>query len=413
MSRFTLLILGIFCFLGLDAQSQLPAFKPVAALQTWGVYTHGTAVYDPETGDYHSVSPQADFIIRRTRLGVQFDTEMGIKVRLVGAMDQVGHDPLAGTTGGTNNGSFPQVGLWDAYVDWRLLEESEALHLLVGYYTPMVSRESVVSAFDGSSMEKSFSQWYIRQHLTGRGPGRTTGLSLAGQIPVSDNAWQLKYGLGLHNGANTLPDQASALLSGRLLVMGGEAGQGAFRLSDPVNDFSLRDLWAVGVSGSWQGRGEMTRSSWSVGTDLYLRKGSLALEGEWYVLGRNSIETEVIQDYSSQAGFLRCSYTQPIGERHFLEPALMWMFFRGEREEAAQQDALAMGSFSGSEDCLDAGLNWYLNKRKLKVYLHYTWRYGNAGAFGPGAEVNMYFVQKEIGAIQRGNWLGLGLNVIL
>ena len=51
-------------------------------------------------------------------------------------------------------------------------------------------------------------------------------------------------------------------------------------------------------------------------------------------------------------------------------------------------------------------------KEGLKVLLHYTWRAGDPGAAGDGATVNEYFYQSGVGAIRRGNWIGLGINAI-
>jgi hypothetical protein len=67
---------------------------------------------------------------------------------------------------------------------------------------------------------------------------------------------------------------------------------------------------------------------------------------------------------------------------------------------------------AGSEQTIDLGINWYLNKRDLVIQLHYTLHDGDAGDANPGNTVNAYFNQATIGAIRRGNWLGLGFNAI-
>ena len=90
----------------------------------------------------------------------------------------------------------------------------------------------------------------------------------------------------------------------------------------------------------------------------------------------------------------------------------MFMHFEGGTAALEQDDALSVGAFSGRDYTFDAGLNWYLNKKRLKLMLHYTWRSGDAGDAGEGSTVNLYYFQSGIGAVQRGNWLGLGLNAI-
>ena len=90
----------------------------------------------------------------------------------------------------------------------------------------------------------------------------------------------------------------------------------------------------------------------------------------------------------------------------------MVMQFNGGETAEEQADASAVGFFSGSEQTYDAGVNFYLDRRNLKLMLHYTWRDGDPGAAGDGARVNQFFSQSGIGAIRRGNWLGLGLHAI-
>jgi len=116
-------------------------------------------------------------------------------------------------------------------------------------------------------------------------------------------------------------------------------------------------------------------------------------------------------DYSSNSDHVRVGYNITVG-KYMLEPVFMLMQFNGGESELEQGDAEAVGSFSGSEQTYDAGVNLYLDRRNLKLMLHYTWREGDAGAAGDGAQVNQFFSQGGIGAIRRGNWLGIGLHAI-
>ena len=90
----------------------------------------------------------------------------------------------------------------------------------------------------------------------------------------------------------------------------------------------------------------------------------------------------------------------------------MVMNFNGAKNAAEQADAAALRMSAGSEKTFDAGINWYLDRKNLKLMLHYTWRSGDPGDAGDGSQVNMYFSQSGIGAIHRGDWLGVGLNAI-
>jgi hypothetical protein len=140
------------------------------------------------------------------------------------------------------------------------------------------------------------------------------------------------------------------------------------------------------------------------------------MDGEWHVLSRSSLSTSTLQDepfrYDFQTGYLRLSYTYALANEHFLEPLAMLVVLDGALEADEQAKATTLGSFAGREQILDVGVNYYLNP-DLKFSLHYTHRDGQAGDTGEGATFNNYFYQSGVGAIQRGNWLGLGLVAVL
>ena len=95
-----------------------------------------------------------------------------------------------------------------------------------------------------------------------------------------------------------------------------------------------------------------------------------------------------------------------------LQPSAMLMRFEGAMDAAGQADARALKLSSGKEQTIDFGLNYYLRKRDMVIQLHYTLHSGEAGAAGDGSTVNAYFNQNTIGAIRRGNWIGLGMNAV-
>ena len=78
-----------------------------------------------------------------------------------------------------------------------------------------------------------------------------------------------------------------------------------------------------------------------------------------------------------------------------------------------QSRAAQVKAFSGQESNFDVGINWYLNRHKLKLALHYSWNVGDPGDAPAGNTINQYFAQGALGAIRRGNWWGLGMNWVL
>ena len=142
--------------------------KPILAFQFWGSYTAGMEQYQEEKGDYVAIDNRLNFMVRRTRFGFQAQPYEFLSIKVVAAIDLVGRDLNSAFNGGANNGSFPNFGLWDAYLQFRLKKNSEAIYLKAGYFVPAFGLSSLNSAFHVNSISKSFSQAYIRQHLVGR-----------------------------------------------------------------------------------------------------------------------------------------------------------------------------------------------------------------------------------------------------
>ena len=167
-------------------QKKLEDFKlkPSIGLQLWSSYTIGEEVYDKSLGKYKSVDDRLNFQIRRTRLGFSGQPYGHLLFKFDAALDLVGRDLLSGTEAGANNGASPQFRLWNAWLQWKIKKGSEKFNLVAGYLPPQIGRESITSALRSTSMEKSWSQNYLRRHLVGIGPGRAMGVNL-GRTAIS------------------------------------------------------------------------------------------------------------------------------------------------------------------------------------------------------------------------------------
>jgi hypothetical protein len=397
--------------------------KPFVMAQFWSSYSTGQERYVDSLGRYEPIGDRFNVMIRRARLGFRVKAYENFKFVLVGAYDQLGRDVNTSLVGGPNNGSLPEFGIWDAFAQWRVLPGREALHLTVGYFRPQLSRESITSGWSVNSMEKSMSQNYIRRHLVGFGPGRAVGINLGGLLPTGREGLSFNYNVGiftpqyLNNFSFVLGQQFSPLYVGRVVVNLGEAEQEKYKIAYDINYYNRRKGLSVGMGCSWQGGTNLFESSYATGVDFLFNWGPLNLDGDWNFMWRQNqrdMGNEAVRDftYFSNTGHLRAGYNIVLG-KFFLEPSFMLMQFNGATDRLGQEDAAAVLASSGRERTYDVGLNWYLNKKRLKLMLHYTWRSGDAGAAGEGAVVNQYFLQSGLGAIRRGNWIGLGLHMIL
>jgi hypothetical protein len=395
------------------------AFDIRAMVQLWGLYSTRFEVYDPASKDFKRVDDRLNIYLRRARLLFSGEPYPRLRYVVNFFFDQAGRDILAAGIGASNQPS-PAVGVWDAFFQWKPLENTEALYLVAGWFRPQLQRENITSGWSVASMEKSNSQIYVRQHLTGTAFGRAAGVNIGGLI--NGENFGLNYNVGLFNpvatgyAGNSAGKAFSPLLAGRIVWTIGDAELRQYGINYETNFHSQRRGLSLDFNFSSQGETDLFSASQAFGPGFLFNYGPWNLDGEWMVMRRRGWRAgnasgidEIVA--RGGAGHLRASLNVPAG-RYMLEPAAMIMCFQGEREAQKQLDAAALQSPSGQEFAYDVGINWYLDRRNLKLTLHYVARDGHPGELDKSAAVNPYYSQPGVGAVRRGNFLGLGLNAI-
>ncbi|RMG84912.1 MAG: hypothetical protein D6714_06965 [Bacteroidetes bacterium] len=390
--------------------------KPVAGLQIWSTYTTGMKVFNAQTNQYEAVDNRLNMHIRRSRLGIKGQPYPFLKFNVTASLDLVGKDLLAGTQGGGNNGASPQLRLWNGWVQWKLSPKNDFFHLTMGYLTPQIGRESMTAAFRVTSMEKSWSQNYLRRHLVGIGPGRVSGLNLGGMLLSENKNFGISYNAGVFNpaftafGGNSAGARFSPLLTGRVAFHFGDPEFKRYTLGHKVNYFGSRKGLTIALAGARQGQTDLFFENHALGFDWLFNWGNLNLSGDWTWLVRDGEQDEGVATRAfstkSNTGFARLSYNLKAGEKYVLEPVLIVTQFNGPLTSREQADALSVNAFAGEDHTFSAGLNFYWNP-DLKLGLFYSAQSGDAGEAAPGATFNNYFFQGGVGAIQRGDWLGV------
>ena len=387
--------------------------KPVVGIQIWSTYTHGAEIFDDVEGRYEAVDDRFNTQIRRGRFGLKGEPYPGLKFNFTTALDLVGRDLLSGTQGGANNGGFPVLRVWNAYMSWKVLQSSDLLHLSGGFMVPQIGLESITPALRVSSMEKSWSQNYLRRHLVGLGPGRSVGLNIGGLYYEEDSKVALKYDIGLFNpsfseySGNSVGNQYAPLLTFRGVIQLGQAEAETYSLRHWDNFYGSRKGLSIGFYGSWQGETSFFDKSSTVGADILFNYGKWNIDGEWALLSRSGDHST-----SSQTGYVRVAWLSKRSSIKVWEPVVMWTYFLGPMDVVEQEAAQVMNTFAGNDQTLSIGLNYHLNA-KLKLSANYTYRIGDEGDALPGATFNNHFFQRGVGAIQRGSWAGLGLIFML
>jgi hypothetical protein len=388
--------------------------------QFFGYYTMGQEVWNASANRYDPVDNRINFTWRRSRVVFKGEPYNRLRFTVVLYYDHIGRDLLSGGVGGTNRDQ-PNVGIWDAFFQYRLSSQRDGLVLTFGYFRPQMQRESITSAWATNSFEKSMSQNYVRRHLTGTGPGRAAGLNIGGLI--GEGVLRLNYNAGIFNPLTTGLNGASVgiryspLVAGRVVLSIGDPELDAYRIGYTINSFGKRHGLSLDFNASWQGGTDVFSESLAFGPGLLFNWGPLNVDGEWVVMRREGERpspdgsgNEVFRA-SSATGHIRMGYNIQLG-RIMLEPTGMWMHFSGGLSEEEQLNAFQLAGFSGSETTWNAGVNVYLNKTRLKLAVAYTWRSGDPGSAADGATVNQFFSQSGVGAIRRGNYFGVGLSSV-
>ena len=145
------------------------AFQPFAQVQAWATYSRDRQAQLDATPQLETVEDRANFFFRRARIGIRGVPYQRLNYTLSFFYDNLGHDSLSNTRNATNPAtgtganlgrandvtrSGATVGVWDAFLTWKLSETSDLAHVTAGYFRPQISRESLTPAFSVSSLKK-------------------------------------------------------------------------------------------------------------------------------------------------------------------------------------------------------------------------------------------------------------------
>lgn len=391
--------------------------EPLLMLQFWGLYASGEEVYHAASKQYQPVDDRVDVQVRRARFGFRAQPTDNLRFTTIAVFDGLGRDALAGTSGTSNNITPATIGILDVFMEWRMLPKKESLFLVAGYFRPQFSRESMTGAWALPSIEKSMSQNYIRRHLVGNGLGRSYGVNLGGVLHKEHTWIGCTYNVGLftpqHTGISgiTAGTAFAPLWVGRFAVDFGDPESTRYKINYDNNFYGARKGLTLAAHGAWQGETDQYHSNSGVGVDMLFNWKSLTLDAEQNWLWRSGTAANTSTHTGFKTGHIRAGYNLIAGKKVFLEPNATMMFFDGGLSAEDQTAASVLKMSSGKEKTFDIGVNWHLQPKKMKVLLHYTSRWGDAGAAGDGSQVNAFFSESGIGAIRRGNWLGLGFNL--
>lgn len=350
-------------------------FKPIVVLEAWATYSNG------ENDGEASCDDRSDIYLRRFRFGASGAPYSFLKYSFMLHFDRIGEDDFSAT-----KGSYNGIGLWNAYTTIKVLPKSELLNVHLGYFWAAVSRDFMTAPWSIGSFDKSFSTYYLRHFITGAGNGITSGVALGGIQSFEHTS--VSYRLGMYEPQSYLSaEHSSRLYTGRFMWTIGDAEQTKYKYMLAGNHWSKRNGLTLGAGASTQKDGKLNdnlffNQSWTYGADALFTHGGLSVMGEYYLMRR---EADGYDRFEGRSFNIRMGYNIKL-KTTFIEPNISYDSYQA-------SGSTDLYKFVGDDNTLDVGLNWYLNKDKLKLALHYVMQEGSA-ACNTGDYVGLSFQMK-------------------
>ncbi len=335
-------------------------FSPIVSLQTWGTYSVNMEQNNEPAPD------QQDIHFRRFRLGAKGQLNDWLKYSFQVHYDRLGENKLSATKGSSKN----MFQIWNAYISARLLPSSELLYLHTGYYWAAISREYNTSPWAVSSFDKTYSVRYLRDFTTGKGNGIETGIGLGG-LKNYPGKFGISYRLSAYQPKKFVSANYSNLLySGRVMFSFGDPEQKKYKYMLTGNNWGKRQGVTVGLGGAYKGKTDNEQPgedsvffdrSVAFGSDLLIDYYGFRFDTEYFLMKRAA---SGYNDFNGTEWHARISYTFN-WNRFLIEPAFLISKYSGE------ENGSELYRYTGNDTTQDFGINWYINKSKIKASLHY------------------------------------------
>ncbi len=376
-------------------------------VQLWTIYG---LKYDIP-GEKNLKDNKADIYIRRGRFGFKGSIKKSLNFKIAFAYDNFGRDDLNPNDGARGSikideSRYSKIEVQDAYFLWKAYPE--LINFSIGYFRPQVGRENITSGFSVITLEKGLPNSYVRRHIigkpiTGKGNASTNGrifnLTMGGLL--LKKYWSLNYNLSIGDDQNyTDKSNWSPLVAARVAVSLGDPEMKKYKLGYKQTYFGKRKGVTLSLNYAHQGEGidraknKKFDKNELYGVDILANYGPVDFVAEYDVLKRDWANN--LGSYTDKVWEVRAGYLIKIGKQ-FIEPVVSYEKFK--------PDSNGNSIYGKKENTrYDIGINWYINKQKLKVSLHYA--YGEVKNYS-----NTNVTPPVTGKVKAG-YIGLGLQFI-
>ncbi|HSZ71187.1 MAG TPA: porin [Cytophagaceae bacterium] len=348
-----------------ELKSPIPELKDIEIiqmLQLWDVNTF--------QNPGNNTQNRNDLNIRRGRIGVKGTIRKNLSYYVLFAYDGIGRDKNTAGNGSPNATDNHDFYLWDAMWTWN---PKPLFNVTAGYFRPQVGRENISSAFNVISMDKSLPNYQPRTFLVGRTTGRETGINIGGLH--RGMGWSFNYNVGAFD--MTSPtiigtgSQWSPMFTSRVAFTIGDPEMDKYKLNYVQSYYGRRKGITFAANGTYQGQTEIFTDNSFYGGDILANYNhwDFVLEYDW--LYRNSILTTGTHKSTDQVYSVKVAYNFVQKNGRIIQPSFM---YSGQTASSyGGKDYINSLTGATTQTIYDIGINYLINKDKLKLNAHYIW----------------------------------------
>ena len=348
-----------------ELKPPLPDIKDIEVIQMmqlWDVNTFQNSGNTPGQN-------RNDVYIRRGRIGVKGMLRKNLSFYVLFAYDGIGRDKNTAGNGSPNPQDNHDFYLWDAMWTWS---PKPMFNVTAGYFRPQVGRENISSAFNVISMDKALTNFQPRTNIIGRNTGRETGVNVGGFH--RGMGWSFNYNVGFFDMTSTTIVGAGSrwfpLLTGRAAFTIGDPEMDKYKLSYVQSYYGRRRGITFAVNVTYQGETEIFKQNDFYGADILAnyKHWDFIIEYDW--LYRNSIITTKTQKTTDAVYSFKCGYNFVQKNGRIIQPTFMYS-----GQTAANyggKEYINSLTTATTQYVYDAGINYLINKDKLKLNVHYV-----------------------------------------
>lgn len=337
--------------------------------QVWNVVTLRSV--------HEEASSRMDTYIRRARFGLGGQLNSKALFYVGFTYDGIGKDTLSASAGDPNPNDNFTFGIRDAFFTYKF---HPLFNLTLGYFRPRAGKESIYTSAFNISQEKGQPSFHPRVHMVGRPIGRETGINIGGFKRGKKHSFLYDFGFFDTNhptirGAGL---SWSPLLTARGVWMIGDPEMETYMLVYSQSGFMERKGLSLGANVTYQNKTDLFQNNMVQGIDAQLNYGPLDLLGEYMWLYRETPIDGSFRSTTDNSYVIKAAWNVALPKLQILQFSLM----RTATTPDNQFEVAAINPWTRARlhEEWAGGINWMLNRNRLKVGLHYV--QGNRQFFG-------------------------------